>query len=134
MFIRDLRDCSRFIAIDGTEICELLHPGREDETLLMGYSLAHARLGPGKASTPHRLKTSSEVYFILEGRGRMKINGESCDVGPGQAIYIPPGSIQFIENAGDVPLVFLCLVYPPWREEDEELIQPEDRPGSCRKA
>ena len=87
----------------------------------MGYSLAHARLGPGEASRPHSLRTSSEVYFILEGRGRMQIDGESSEAGPGQAIYIEPGSIQFIENTGDGPLVFLCLVYPPWREEDEDL-------------
>ena len=87
----------------------------------MGYSLAQARLGPREASRPHSLRTSSEVYFILEGRGRMQIDGESSEAGPGQAIYIEPGSIQFIENTGDGPLVFLCLVYPPWREEDEDL-------------
>jgi mannose-6-phosphate isomerase-like protein (cupin superfamily) len=119
MFIKDLSDCSRFVALDGTDICELLHPEREEENLFMGYSLAHARLGPGEASRPHRLRTSSEVYFILEGRGRMKIDGESAEVGPGTNIYVPPGSRQHIENTGPRPLVFLCLVYPPWREEDE---------------
>jgi mannose-6-phosphate isomerase-like protein (cupin superfamily) len=120
MFIKDLKDCPRFVVLDGTEICELLHPDREDEELFLGYSLAHARLGPGEASEPHRLKTSSEVYFILEGRGRMTIEGESAEVGSGTAIYIPPGSKQHIENRGDGPLVFLCLVYPPWCEEDED--------------
>jgi mannose-6-phosphate isomerase-like protein (cupin superfamily) len=121
MFIKDLRNCPRFVALDGTEICEILHPGRETEDLEMGYSIAHARLGPGEASKPHRLKTSSEVYFILEGRGRMKIDGESADVRPGQMIYISPGSRQEIENRGDGPLTFLCIVYPNWQEEDEEL-------------
>jgi len=124
MFIKNLEDCPRFITLDGTEICELLHPDREEvevEKLFLGYSLAHARLGPGEASRPHRLKTSSEVYLILEGRGRMKIDGESAQVGSGMAIYIPPGSMQHIENLGDGILVFLCLVYPPWREEDEEV-------------
>ncbi len=121
MFIKDLKNCPRFVALDGTEICELLHPDREDEELEMGYSLAHAQLEPGEASMPHRLKTSSEVYFILEGRGRMNVDGESAEVGPGQAIYISPGSRQHIESVGDVPLVFLCIVRPPWREEDEEL-------------
>lgn len=123
MFVKDLRDCSRFIALDGTEICELLHPDREDEELFMGYSLDHARLGPGEASRPHRLKTSSEVYLILEGRGRMKIDGESRHVGPGQAIYIGPGSLQWASRTSEMdPWSSSCLVYPPWREEDEELI------------
>ena len=119
MFLKDLSECSRFVALDGTDICELLHSEREDGDFFMGYSLAHARLGPGEASKPHRLRTSSEVYFILEGRGRMNVDGESCEVGSGTVIYIPPGSRQHIENTGDGPLAFLCLVYPPWREEDE---------------
>jgi len=119
MFKKDLSDGSRFIALDGTDICELLHPDRENEDLFMGYSLAHAQLRPGEASKPHRLKTSSEVYFILKGRGRMKIDDESADVEPGTVIYIPPGSRQNIENMGDGPLTFLCIVRPPWHEEDE---------------
>ncbi|MGC9514036.1 cupin domain-containing protein [Methanocrinis sp.] len=121
MFIKNLEDRPRFVALDRTEICELLHPDREDEVLFLGYSLAHARLGPGEASRPHRLKTSSEVYFILEGRGRMTIEGESAKVGPGMAIYIPPGSMQHIENRGDGPLAFLCIVRPSWKKEDEVL-------------
>jgi mannose-6-phosphate isomerase-like protein (cupin superfamily) len=134
MFIKDLSDCSRFVALDGTDICELLHPGREEGDLFMGYSLAHARLGPGEASKPHRLRTSSEVYFILEGRGRMNVDGESCEVVPGTVIYIPPGSSQNIENMGDGTLVFLCIVRPPWREEDEvveliEILQEQSPPG-----
>jgi len=119
--IRDLKEGRRFAAKDGTDICELLHPDRE-EGISMGYSLAHAVLGPGEASAPHRLKSSSEVYFILEGQGIMHIDGESADVGPCQAVYIPPGSVQHIESIGEGPLLFLCLVSPPWREEDEELI------------
>jgi len=120
MLVKDLRRCRRFVAGDGTDICELLHPEREEEDISMGYSLAHARLGPGEASAPHRLKSSSEVYFILEGRGRMEIDGESCEVGPGQAVYIPPGAIQHIENVEGGPLIFLCMVSPPWREEEDE--------------
>jgi mannose-6-phosphate isomerase-like protein (cupin superfamily) len=119
MFIKDLSDYQRSVALDGTDICELLHPDREEQNLFMGYSLAHARLGPGEASKPHRLRTSSEVYFILEGRGRMEIDGESAEVGPGTVIYIPPGSSQHIENTGDGNLIFLCIVRPPWRKEDE---------------
>ncbi|TET15192.1 MAG: cupin domain-containing protein, partial [Candidatus Thorarchaeota archaeon] len=44
------------------------------------------------------------------------------DVGPGDTIYVPPNAIQYIENTGDTNLVFLCIVYPSWRAEDEELI------------
>ena len=52
----------------------------------------------------------------------MNINDESAAVRPGQAIYIPPNSEQYIQNTGTSDLQFLCIVYPMWRREDEELV------------
>jgi mannose-6-phosphate isomerase-like protein (cupin superfamily) len=118
MFIKDLNDCVLFTAGDGTQLRELLHPGKAD--LKLRYSLAHAILPAGLVSLPHRLKTS-EVYYILSGQGRMSIDGEEQEVGPGQAIYIPPQAVQFIRNTGFTDLVFICIVDPAWRKEDEEI-------------
>jgi hypothetical protein len=72
MIIKDLANCRYFQAADNTSVCELLHPSREE--LDLPYSFAHAILQPGAASLPHRLKTSTEVYFILEGVGEMHID------------------------------------------------------------
>ncbi len=52
----------------------------------------------------------------------MSIDGESEAVRPGQAIYIPPHSTQYIQNTGGSDLTFLCIVDPAWREEDEEVL------------
>ncbi|MDD2756428.1 MAG: cupin domain-containing protein, partial [Methanothrix sp.] len=119
MIIRDLAKCRYFRAMDNTLIGELLHPEREG--LDLPYSIAHAILQPGATSLPHRLKTSTEVYFILEGEGEMHIDTELSLVRAGQAVLIPPGSWQYIQNTGDVILKFICLVSPPWRSEDEEI-------------
>ena len=81
---------------------------------------------PGAASLPHRLKTSTEVYFILEGGGEMHIDSEKADVGTGMAILIPPGSWQHIHNTGEAELKFLCIVSPMWRAEDEEVERAEE--------
>lgn len=116
MFIKDLKHCEAFIAGDNTILRELLHPAKAD--LNLRYSLAHAVVKPGLASYRHRLKTS-EVYYILQGEGVMHIGSESRQVGPQQAIYIPPDAVQYIENSGATDLVFLCIVDPAWREEDE---------------
>jgi mannose-6-phosphate isomerase-like protein (cupin superfamily) len=40
-------------------------------------------------------------------------------VEPGDAVYIPPNARQFIRNLGEEPLVFICMVDPAWRKEDE---------------
>jgi len=120
MLVKDLRDCEEFIAGDDTTLRELLHPDKAD--LKLGYSLAHATVKSGQTSSPHRLRTS-EVYYILEGKGVMHMSDETADVHAGQAIYIPPGMVQFIENTGPSDLNFLCIVDPAWKQEDEEVLQ-----------
>jgi len=116
MIIKDLQSCTEFIAGDHTILRELLHPAKEK--LEIRYSLAFALLKRGKTSFPHKLKTS-EVYFILDGEGIMHIGDEAAQVIPGNAIYIPPNTRQYIHNSGGVDLKFICIVDPAWKEEDE---------------
>jgi len=120
MFLKRLKDCREFTAGDGSILRELLHP--EKAELQIRYSLAYAKVAKGRKTRPHKLK-SSEVYYIITGRGLMHINEESFEVGPESAIYIPPGARQYIENTGGSDLEFLCIVDPAWREEDEEIFE-----------
>src|SRR5438132_6326747 len=119
MLLQDLRDCEQFVAGDNTILRELLHPDKV--RMELRYSLAHAIVKPGDTSLPHRLK-ASEVYYILQGTGLMWIGDESAEVRPGQAVYIPPHSVQRVKNIGDTDLEFLCIVDPAWRQENEEVL------------
>jgi len=120
MFMKDLKKCEEIIAGDNTNLRELLNPLKED--IMIRYSLAHAKVKPGEITYAHRLK-SSEVYYVLEGEGEMYIDSEKEKVLAGQAIYIPPNSVQRIKNTGISDLVFLCIVDPAWKPEDEELVE-----------
>lgn len=119
MLITLVDDCAEFVAGDGSLLRELLHPDKARVDIR--YSLAHATVPFGQATKPHRL-TTAEVYYVIEGFGQMFVDDESEPVEPGNAIYIPPGATQYIENTGDHELVFLCIVDPAWREQDEEII------------
>ncbi len=119
MYIRDLHTGKEILAGDATLLRELLHPDKAD--LQIRYSLAHATVKPNQSSLPHRLKTS-EVYYILEGEGIMYVDDESAKVRSGQAVYIPPNSVQYIKNTGNSDLKFLCIVDPAWRPQDEEVL------------
>uniref|UniRef100_A0A0C1QRG4 Mannose-6-phosphate isomerase n=1 Tax=Tolypothrix bouteillei VB521301 TaxID=1479485 RepID=A0A0C1QRG4_9CYAN len=118
MLIQKLSLCKEFIAGDGTLLRELLHPDKQP--LELRYSLAHAVVPIGKTSIPHSL-TTSEVYYILTGKGEMHIDNELQIVEPGDAVYIPPNAKQFIRNSGEEPLIFLSIVDPAWRKEDETI-------------
>ena len=120
MLIRKLQSCTEIIAGDGTRLRELVHPFRE-YSFSGRYSLAHAVLPVGEQSLRHRL-SSSEVYYILAGQGIMHIDKESAEVEPGDTIEIPSHSIQWLENTGNTDLVFLCIVDPAWKEDDEEIL------------
>ena len=119
MLTKTLSTCREILAGDRTILRELLHPSRDPAAI--GYSLAHAKLARGTASLPHCLKTS-EVYYFVSGRGRMHVDGETTLVAGEQALYVPPGALQHVENTGETDLVFLCIVDPAWRMEDEEVL------------
>lgn len=119
MFVKHFKDCSEFIAGDGSILREILHG--EKMHLPIHYSLAHAKVPVGQKTRQHRLRTS-EVYYILAGCGLMHIDEESLDVAAGCTVYIPPDSTQYITNTGSCDLEFLCIVEPAWQQADEEVL------------
>ena len=119
------KDRPEFLAGDATHLREILHPDKMD--IALRYSLAHAVVKSGETSFKHALKTS-EIYIILEGKGRMVIDEEAQDVTKGHVVYIPPNAVQCIENIGTEDLIFYCIVDPAWREEDEIVFESESKP------
>src|SRR5579864_481722 len=97
MDIKNLADVPAFITKDGSEIRELL---AHRNSAIRNQSLAEARLGPGASTQEHFHPKTEEIYFITQGQGRIRINGESREVRKGDAIAIPPGSRHKLWNTG----------------------------------
>lgn len=123
LLIKRLNDCEKIEGLDGTIIRELLNPHHDKEDLKLGYSLAHATLESGEISKPHKFFEASEVYYILSGSGIMYIDDEQAEVKEGDTIYIPPAGIQYIQNTSSQSLEFLCIVFPAWTPDAEELVE-----------
>lgn len=120
MFIKHLHDCSAFIAGDNSLLREILNPQKEH--LSIRYSIAWAQVACGEKTLPHKL-TSAEVYYILKGTGKIHIDNEEGSVEVNDTVYIPPDSLQYIENTGDGALEFLCIVDPAWEPKAEHIIK-----------
>lgn len=120
MLVKDIRKSDYARVIDGTTLCELLHP--KNDGVELDFSMAHAVLKAGNSSLPHKISGSIEIYFILEGKGEMHINMEKNVVQAGQAIYIPSNARQWIKNTEKDDLKFLCIVSPSWSKDNEELL------------
>lgn len=116
LFSKHLDDCEEIIANDGCRLKELLHP--KNDPLDLPYSFSVATVEPGKSTYRHTLK-QSEVYFILEGQGRLHAGSESTDLVKGGSALVPAKKEQWLENTGETDLEFIAIVSPPWREEDD---------------
>lgn len=113
MIINRLSDQPPFTTKDGSTIRSILD---RTNAPVQNQSLAEASLPVGRATDRHYHKLSEEFYFILEGSGRMEIDGETREVGPGDAILIPAGAWHQI--TATVELRFLCCCAPPYAHED----------------
>ncbi len=108
MDVHSLESAEPFTTADGSTIRELWHTDKQ--------SLAEASLAPGQSTQRHNHGVSEEIYFVLEGRGAMELDGERSDVGPGDAVLIPPRAWHQI--TAREPLRFLCCCAPPYAHDD----------------
>ncbi len=103
------RDAAPFTTKDGSTIREYFHTGAQ--------SLAEASLAAAQSTLRHYHARSEEIYLILEGGGELEVDGERREVGPGDAILIPPGSWHRLE-AGAAGARLLCCCVPPYSDDD----------------
>ncbi len=110
-----------FTTKDGSEIRELL---AHRNSAIKNQSLAEARVAVGSATQEHYHVLAEEIYFITQGRGRIRIDDESRDVTEGDAIAIPPGARHKLWNIGDEPLKLLCCCAPAYEHADTVITEP----------
>ena len=85
----------------------------------VGLVTGIAEIEPGGALRRHH-HAPAETYYIVSGRGQMELDGRTSEIGPGCAVYIPPGARHAVRCSGTEPLVFVfsfprdrldCIVY-----------------------
>jgi len=108
--------------IDGhetTDICgkaiDLINP---DLAASEKISLATIYIDPGKSSKPHYHKTTEEIYYFVEGHGRVIVEEQVFNVAPGSAVYIPLLKLHQIINDSSVRLKLLSADAPPFDPVD----------------
>ncbi len=73
----------------------------------------------------HVHKGYSEVYYVLSGRGMIKLDEETHALRPGAVVVIPAGVPHSLESEGDEPLEFIIFGTPPMPIDD-----PRARPAA----
>src|SRR5215213_8670149 len=94
---------------------------RELESERVGVS--YERLAPGvRAPFGHRHSEQEEVYVVLGGSGRVKLDDEVVDVKKWDAVRVAPETMRNFE-AGPDGLELLAVGAPATSEPDVEMVQ-----------
>jgi mannose-6-phosphate isomerase-like protein (cupin superfamily) len=120
MDIQNIARVPAFKTKDGSEIRELL---AHRNSAIRNQSLAEARVAPGARTAAHYHPQSEEIYYIFAGKGTMTIGEQSREVGPGDAIAIPPGCVHTIRCTSSEALRFLCCCAPAYEDADTVLVE-----------
>jgi uncharacterized cupin superfamily protein len=92
--------------------------GRDPESLDLAkrhsFDLAMVRMAGGKSYCPyHSHSAETELYLVISGRGQVRDNRGTTDVGPGDAFFFPPGEAHQISNTGREDFVYYVIADNP---------------------
>jgi quercetin dioxygenase-like cupin family protein len=70
------------------------------------------RLHPGQASTWHRHFDAHELYVLLEGEGRVRVDNEVLTLDPLSALLVEPEHSRQVFNDTDADVLWLVVSAP----------------------
>lgn len=70
----------------------------------------------GSSSNPHHHEIE-EIFYVIEGEGRIQVGEETQPIFPGMCIYVPSGFIHQLINTGTIVLKVLAVTSPPFTVE-----------------
>jgi len=118
MDVKNLNDVPAFTTKDGSEIRELL---AHRNSAIRRQSLAEARVPVAGSTQEHYHPQAEEIYYITQGRGRIRIEGEERELKAGDAVAILPGQRHKLWNTGNETLRLLCCCSPAYEHDDTVL-------------
>jgi quercetin dioxygenase-like cupin family protein len=86
---------------------------REDTNGTMSVFEVRVPAGQKLTAPAHKNDAYEEVLYGIEGVLTWTVDGTPIEVGPGQALCIPRGSVHRFDNFGSVDVKQLCLISPP---------------------
>ena len=124
------------LVIDETTIEEVPLQGRHLRWVMTNENsgaenctFATIRVAPRSRALPaHSHPAGEEVIYILNGYGRVLIDGEIQPVNAGCAVLFPRGKVHILENLSDEEMKVACFFAPPAGFENYQMFEDVDFP------
>jgi mannose-6-phosphate isomerase-like protein (cupin superfamily) len=81
----------------------------KDNTTLNNLAVSSTRLQPRKATSGHSHTGQEEVYYFIEGTGKMELDDNMIKVEPGDVILIEDGVFHRVHAGMNEELYFVCV-------------------------
>ena len=122
--------------VDETTVEEVPLEGRHLRWVVTGENtgaqyctLAMIRVAPHSRARPaHSHPEGEEVIYILNGHGRVLIDGKVEPVKAGCAILFPKGAVHMLENLSAEEMKVACFFAPPAGFENYKMFPDVDFP------
>jgi quercetin dioxygenase-like cupin family protein len=74
----------------------------------------------GKGAQPHSHPGLEQVCYVLEGRARVEVSGETMELGPGDCCFFPPDAPHVFTVISEAPAKVLVIYAPPYHESPDK--------------
>jgi mannose-6-phosphate isomerase-like protein (cupin superfamily) len=104
----------------GTTNRRLIGPetvGAKNIELLLGV------IEKSRGAEPHAHPGMEQVCYLLEGTASVEIDGERCDMQPGDACYFPAGKMHKFTATSEKPAKVLVIYSPPYGESPDKVVR-----------
>lgn len=92
-------------------------------------TLAIIRMAPHSRARPaHSHPEGEEIIYILNGHGRVLIDGKVEPVKAGCAVLFPRGAVHMLENLSGEEMKVACFFAPPAGFENYKMFEDVDFP------
>jgi quercetin dioxygenase-like cupin family protein len=88
--------------------------------------VVYGMIEKGKGALPHAHPGIEQVCYMLEGRARAEVSGESCELGPGDCCFFPANEMHVFTVVSDEPVKVLVIYSPPYEESPLRVIRQGD--------
>ncbi len=77
----------------------------------------------GQGALPHSHPGIEQVCYLLEGRARAEVDGQTRELGPGDCCFFPADLRHTFTVTSDTPVKVLVIYSPPYGESPEKVVK-----------
>jgi len=74
-----------------------------------------------EGAAPHAHPEMEQVCYMLEGTALAEIDGERCELKPGDACFFPAGKMHKFTATSETPVKVLVIYSPPYGESPDKV-------------